>query len=129
MNIPIGNSKEDRQKRKELISQNTGKLKGQKVFCPALNVDVLISGTGINEMIEHSSKSYYSTLAALDLKSQIKIAKFYRYHIPKDNKQIRRDFVFMIELHGKLENKVTKIMIGVKLTAKYKHYCITAMDE
>lgn len=129
MNIPTENSKEDRQKRKELIRQNIGKLKGLEVFCPALNVDVLISGTGINEMVEHSSKSYLSTMAALDLKNQIRTAKFYRYHIPKDNKQIRRGFVFMIELHGRIENKVTKIIIGVKLTAKYKHYCITALDQ
>ncbi len=126
--IPKGNTPEARQKRMNIIRQYAGRMKGDEVYCPVLGAKVVINGTGIGEMIEHSSKSYLSTMAVLDLKHQIAIAKFFRYHIPKDNKQKKRGYLFMIELHGDLDGKATKIIVGVKLTAQYKHYCITTLE-
>ena len=35
----------------------------------------------------------------------------------------------MIELHGEIEGHTTKVIVGVKLTAQYKHYCITTLEE
>lgn len=126
--IPKGNNKEDRDERVKIIRQALKQLNGKEIVCPALgNVPVKITSMGINETAFHASKSYLSTLAAIDVENQIKTAQFSRYHLPKPGGQAQKhNFAFTIELKGIIEDRPTKLYVGVLITAKYMHYCITA---
>lgn len=103
---------------------------GTTVNCPCLgNVPVEITRRGVSETVHHASKGYASTLAAIHLKEQIRTARFSRYRLPKDNRQAgKMGFSFTIELHGSLEGRKTKLMIGVTIKPQYFHYCITAEE-
>lgn len=127
--IPKGSTEADFLQRKKIIKTALKPLSGKNVRCPALdNNPVTISPKSIEETAHHAAKSYQSTLAALDLVHQIETASFFKYWLPKDNRQIKAfGFEFVIELHGELGGKVTKLMVGVKITAKYMHYSITSL--
>ena len=126
--IPKGNTEPEFLQRKRIIKNALKALSGKSVACPALdNNQVTISPKSIEETAHHAAKSLQSTLAALDLVNQIRTATFYRYWLPKDNRQIKAfGFEFVIELHGQLSGRTTKLMVGVKITAKYMHYSITS---
>lgn len=68
-------------------------------------------------------------MAAICLKEQIKTAQFSRYRLPKDNRQSgKMGFSFTIELHGTLDGRRTKLMIGVTIKPQYFRYCITSEE-
>ncbi len=125
--IPRGNSPKEFLFRKKFITDRLSKLSGESVNCPALgNHPVLITRKSIEETAHHAAKSFKSTVAALDLKNQLKTASFVRYHLPKNNNQTKKyDFIFLVELKGDFEGIPTTLMIGAKITARFIHYSLT----
>ena len=69
--IPEGNSKEDLDQRKEIISnvyrEWTEKHPEKKVYNPSLKGDINIRFLSITETIRHAAKTYKSTQALLEL--------------------------------------------------------------
>ena len=73
LEIPKGNSKEDRALRRSIIKKYMEPLVGSTMNCPCLgNVPVELTRRGLSETIHHASKSYKSTVAALMLKEHLK---------------------------------------------------------
>lgn len=133
MNIPKENSKEAIIERRKLLKQQLKPFIGRSIVCPDLgNVPVAISGKSVDEISHHAAKSYRSTMAALDLEHQIKIAKFYKYSKPKPNGQVSPlGFLVMIEMRGIHDGHPTKLTIGVRVrNAKERllQYCITSPE-
>ena len=131
MEIPKGNSKEDKEKRRLIIMQNLAKFKKQTVVCPCLGgVPVSLNSEALYEIAYHASKSVKSTELALDYENLIKTAKFVRGDIPKDEKQRKRmQFEFVFELSAKSKGIKAKLIIGVKANKSFLQYSITAVEE
>ena len=133
-NIPTGDSKEDIKAREKIISDfyyewyknNPAK----KVFNIHLKDYINVRFVSINETIRHASKSYYSTLAVLQLdavlSNAVKLGK--RMPIKQDVKN-QQPFSYMIEMRCVLPYIGTvKLMVGVKKSSKEKiQYCITTI--
>lgn len=126
--IPKGEEKEDVYKRKEILIKELLPLIGKKVKCPALdNRDVEFIFLSIDETAARAAKRYQSTLVALRVKEAIRVAKFVKSDMPKNNKQKNKmKFQKMYELKGSLsEVGEYKLMIGEKKNKRILHYCIT----
>ncbi|MBR3986370.1 MAG: hypothetical protein IKK04_04385 [Bacteroidales bacterium] len=127
-NIPQGNSPTVINARRAIIEMELSKLKGKDLKCPCLGVTVRIIGNSISEIQKWSALSYQSTLAALDIKHQLKIAVFKAKSEPTPQQKKRFKFVVMYELKGFCNGKNTKIMVGAKQTGNHIQYCITANE-
>ena len=128
-NIPKGRSDQDIAVRRNIIKEALVKMKGQTVQCHCLGgVPVVIIGDSINEIANHASKGYKSTLAALLLPEMIENAVYYRMHLPKNNQQRKKfRFIFIYELHCKtMKYGTVKIMVGVRENARFLQYSLTA---
>ena len=125
--IPKGTSNQDIEARRRIIEAHLNKIKGNSFKCPCLGgVPVLLIGRGISEISAHASKSYKSTLAAIRLPELIENSYFYKMYLPKENAQKKKfKFIFLYELHCKIENGYAKVMVGVREEAKFLQYCVT----
>lgn len=128
-NIPRGRSEQDIATRRNIIKESLSELKGTTISCPCLGcVPVSIVGDSINEIANHASKGYKSTLAALLLPEMIENAFYYRMLLPKNNQQRKKfRFIFVYELHCQtMEYGTVKVMIGVRENARFLQYSLTA---
>lgn len=130
MTIPKGTSKKDRDARRKIIEDSLSKIKGKHFNCPCLGgVPVYITGNSISEIADKACLRYKSTLGAIYLPEMIKNARFFKMHLPKDNRQqTKMNFIFVYELHTKTEDfGVFKLIVGVRINAMFLHYSITAI--
>lgn len=127
MNIPRGASKENIEARRKIIEKELSKLKGKSFKCPCLGgVPVKVIGDSVSEIATHAAKSQRSTIAALNLPNMIRDSRFFKMHLPKDNRQRKRfKFIFLYELHCPIENGYAKLTIGVRSEGRFLQYCIT----
>ena len=128
--VPRGNSKQERAIRRTIIKRCLEPLVGTTIICPCLgNVPIELTRRGLSETIHHASKGYHSTLSAINLKQHLRDSTFYRYRLPKDNRQSgKMGFAFIVELHDKKGTRTVKILIGVTVKPQYLHYCITSEE-
>ena len=127
-NIPKGRSAQDIAARRDIIKEALSETKGKTFPCPCLGgVPVDIIGDSINEIANHASKGYKSTMAALKLPEMIANAGYYRMHLPKRNQQRKKfRFIFVYELHCPTkEYGLVKVMIGVRENARFLQYSLT----
>ena len=131
--IPMGNSKEEQNLRKEVISQVyrkwTEENPNKRVYNRSLKDYINIRYLSINETMRHAAKTYSSTLALLQLDTIL------RYSVvcgkpkpPKKGVANQKVFSYMLEMHYELIGiGIVKMMVGVKQTGEKVQYCITAI--
>ena len=128
MKIPEENTKEAIDIRRKIISTQLSKLIDKSIYCPCLGVKVIVVRKSITEIATWASRRFESTVAAIDLENQLRIARFYAKTDPKPGQKKRFKFISMYELHGTLNAKTTKIMVGVRNCGTYLQYCITVKE-
>ena len=133
-NIPIGDSREDIKAREKIISdfyhEWYKKNPDKKVFNIHLKDYINVRFISINETIRHASKSYYSTLAVLQLDAILSNAVKYGKRMPiKKGVKNQEIFSYMIEMRFTMPYIGTaKLVVGVKKKSKEKiQYCITTI--
>ena len=129
MYIPKGKSKEDVVSRRKIIISQLSKLRGKDIYCPCLKAKVFIVKKSNTETATWASVSYDSTIAALDLKNQLKVASFDKFLPPKPAQKNKFGFDTMAKLIGRYGKSETKIMVGIKRGKVYIHYCITSLRK
>ena len=131
--IPMGNSKEDLNLRKEVISQVyrkwTEENPNKRVYNRSLKDYINIRYLSINETIRHAAKTYSSTLALLQLDTILRYSVVYgKPKPPKKGVSNQKAFAYMLEMHYDLIGiGLVKMMVGVKRTGEKVQYCITAI--
>lgn len=132
--IPTGDSREDIRARERIISNFYHEWyennPGKKVFNIHLKDYINVRFVSINETIRHASKSYYSTLAVLQLDAVLSNAVKFGKRMPiKQDVKNQQPFSYMIEMRCVLPYIGTaKLMVGVKKSSKEKiQYCITTI--
>lgn len=118
--IPKGKSREEIKMRKAAISQFMNQWskthnQDKRVLNEVLQEYIYVNGLSVVEMIEHSSKSYKSTLAALMFEEILKKAYPIRRVPLKEGNSNQSTFAFMLIMVYKKEDLGTiKLTIGVK---------------
>ena len=131
--IPQGDTPEDVEKRKEIILQFYREWKEanptQRVYNNGLKDYINIRKVSISETARHAAKTYFSTLAVLQLDGILACARKVRIGKPKARAS-QSKFQAMIEMeHDCPGVGKVKLMVGVKLRTHIKiQYCITAID-
>ena len=132
--IPIGNTKEDRRKRQDLIYAFymgwKRKNPEQKKFNIALQDDINIRAVSLDETAAQASLTYLSTLAVLQLDAILTNAWLVKTVPSKQGTKNQRSFERMLIMEyvctgvGRI-----KMTVGVRRSDKTKvQYCITAID-
>ena len=132
--IPIGNTKEDRRKRQDLIYAFylgwKRKNPEQKKFNIALQDDINIRAVSLDETAAQASLTYLSTLAVLQLDAILTNAWLVKTVPSKQGTKNQRSFERMLIMEyvctgvGRI-----KMTVGVRRSDKSKvQYCITAID-
>lgn len=134
--IPKGSSIEEIRMREKIIStfmhQWTLDNPNRYVFNHALQENIYIKGKSIAEMMQHSSKRYKSTLAALQFAHILESAILHTDNIPtKKGNSKQAEFDHMMILAYQQEGFGTiKITVGVKESNAQKvQYGISALVE
>ena len=131
--IPMGNSKEEQNLRKEVISQVyrkwTEENPNKRVYNRSLKHYINIRYLSINETMRHAAKTYSSTLALLQLDTILRYSVVYgKPKPPKKGVANQKVFSYMLEMHYELIGiGIVKMMVGVKQTGEKVQYCITAI--
>ena len=131
--IPMGNSKEDLNLRKEVISHVyrkwTEENPNKRVYNRSLKDYINIRYLSINETMRHAAKTYSSTLALLQLDTILRYSVVYgKPKPPKKGVVNQKVFSYMLEMHYELIGfGVVKMMVGVKQTGEKVQYCITTI--
>jgi len=131
--IPMGNSKEEQNLRKEVISQVyhkwTEENPNKRVYNRSLKDYINIRYLSINETMRHAAKTYSSTLALLQLDTILRYSVVYgKPKPPKKGVANQKVFSYMLEMHYELIGiGIVKMMVGVKQTGEKVQYCITAI--
>ena len=131
--IPMGNSKEEQNLRKEVISQVyrkwTEENPNKRVYNRSLKHYINIRYLSINETMRHAAKTYSSTLALLQLDTILRYSVVYGKPKPlKKGVANQKVFSYMLEMHYELIGiGIVKMMVGVKQTGEKVQYCITAI--
>ena len=127
--IPMGNSKEDLNLRKEVISQVYRKWTEENPNKRSLKDYINIRYLSINETMRHAAKTYSSTLALLQLDTILRYSVVYgKPKPPKKGVANQKVFAYMLEMHYELIGiGIVKMMVGVKRTGEKVQYCITAI--
>ena len=133
MNIPFENSKEDIKIREEIISQVyrrwTEENPDKRVYNRSLKDYINIRYLSITETMHHAAKSYYSTLAMLQLDTILRYSvKFGNPKRPKKGVKNQEQFMQIQEMHYELVGiGVVKMTVGIKRNGEKIQYCITAI--
>ena len=131
--IPMGNSKEEQNLRKEVISQVyrkwTEENPNKRVYNRSLKDYINIRYLSINETMRHAAKTYSSTLALLQLDTILRYSVVYgKPKPPKKGVANQKVFSYMLEMHYELIGiGIVKMMVGVKQTGEKVQYCITTI--
>ena len=129
--VPMGNSKEALNLRKEIISQVyrrwTEENPDKRVYNRSLKDYINIRYLSINETTRHAAKTYSSTLALLQLDTILRYSVVYgKPKPPKKRVANQKIFAYMLEMHYELIGiGLVKMMVGVKRTGEKVQYCIT----
>ena len=135
MNIPQGISKEDFERRKEIISQEYHKWievnPNKRVFNHSLKGYINVRFLSITETMRHASKTFISTCALFHLNTILREAEVYGKPKPaKKGVKNQKAFSKMIELRCELKKIGTvKLMVGVKPSGEMIQYCITVVRK
>ena len=135
MIIPKGNSKEELDRRKEIISQAyrqwTNLHPNKKVYNPSLKGEVNVRFLSITETIRHAAKSHLSTLAILHLDTILLNAVVCgKPKPPKKGVANQKTFKYLLETRCQIPDiGEVKMMVGVKRSGEMIQYCITAVDK
>jgi len=132
--IPIGNTKEDRRRRQDLIYAFylgwKRKNPEQKKYNIALQDDINIRAVSLDETAAQASLTYLSTLAVLQLDAILTNAWLVKTVPSKQGTKNQRSFERMLIMEyvctgvGRI-----KMTVGVRRSDKTKvQYCITAID-
>ena len=132
--IPVGNTKEARRKRQDLIYAFYAGWKRknpeQKKYNIALRDDINIRAVSLDETAAQASLTYLSTLAVLQLDAILTNAWLVKTVPSKQNTKNQRSFERMLIMEyvctgvGRV-----KMTVGVRRSDKTKvQYCITAID-
>lgn len=132
--IPLGESKEDFNVRKQIIRQFYQDWKKKNPSLKRYNLDlkeyINIRFVSIDETSHQAAKSYLSTLAVLQLDSILTMAKKYRTVKAKSNDKNQKQFNKLLWMKHELPGvgKV-KLMVGIVRRTKDKiQYCITVIQ-
>lgn len=133
--IPLGQSKEEIKIRERIIRDFFSTFqKGsddRRVFNQNLQGDILIRMISAIEAIEHSSKSYRSTKAVLELEQVLKNARPVRRVAVKAGNNNQKPFAYILVMVYELDGIGTiKLTVGVKKSNGERiEYGITALPE
>lgn len=133
--IPLGQSMEEIKIRERIIRDFFSSFqKGsddRRVFNLNLQSDILIRMISAIEAIEHSSKSYRSTKAVLELETVLKNARPVKRVGVKVGNNNQRPFAYMLVMVYELDNIGTiKLTVGVKKSNGERiEYGISALPE
>lgn len=132
--IPTGDTHEDAAARRKVILDFNANWKKdnptQRRYNLSLKDYINIRYISINETTAHAAKSYYSTLAVLQLDSILTYAKRKKMLPTKKNTANQKQFEHMIIMEHVLPGiGHVKMTVGIKRTTLEKvQYCITAID-
>lgn len=133
--IPLGQSMEEIKIRERIIRDFFSSFqKGRddrRIFNLNLQSDILIRMVSTIEAIEHSSKSYRSTKAVLELEQVLKNARPVRRVAVKAGNNNQRPFAYMLVMVYELNGIGTiKLTVGVKKSNGDRiEYGISALPE
>ncbi len=133
MIIPFENSKENFKIREEIISHVYRRWieanPDKRVYNRSLKDYINIRYLSITETMHHAAKSYYSTLAMLQLDTILRYAiKFGNPKRPKKGVRNQELFMQIQEMHYELVGiGVVKMTVGIKRNGEKIQYCITAI--
>ena len=130
--VPVGDSVEDIENRRRIISQfyHDWKLRNPslKKFNLSLNEDINIRFVSITETCTHASRTYLSTLAVLQLDAILTNAKVVSTVRSKDNGNQKPFEKMIIMRYDCVGIGVIKMTVGVRRRTHEKvQYCITAL--
>ena len=131
--VPVGDSAEDVEARREIISKfyHDWKLRNQSLrrFNLSLNEYINIRFVSITETCTHASKSYLSTLAVLQLDAILTNARVVSTVRSKDNGNQKPFEKMIIMKYDCVGIGVVKMTVGVRRRTHEKvQYCITALE-
>lgn len=133
--IPTGNTIDDIKGRSKIISDFYRRWYSlhpdKKIYNIHLKEYISVKYVSITETMRHASKSYYSTLAVLQLDAILATSKKKGSLLPiKTGSKNQKDFSHMMKMQCNLEGIGTvKLMVGIKKKSKEKvQYCITAIS-
>lgn len=133
--IPTGNTVDDIKGRSKIISDFYRRWYSlhtdKKIYNIHLKEYISVKYVSITETMRHASKSYYSTLAVLQLDAILATSKKKGSLLPiKADSKNQKDFSHMMKMQCNLEGIGTvKLMVGIKKKSKEKvQYCITAIS-
>jgi len=131
--VPTGDSSEDIENRRRIISQfyHDWKLRNPslKKFNLSLSEDINIRFVSITETCTHASRTYLSTLAVLQLDAILTNAKVVSTVRSKNNANQKRFEKIIIMRYDCVGIGVIKMTVGVRRRTHEKvQYCITALE-
>ena len=133
LDVPVGDSAEDRRKRQEIIKQFYFHWKKQNPELYRYNLDlqenVYINHTSLVETAGRASLTYLSTLAVLQLDAILQNAKISFVDKPKTGNKQQSKFEKMLGMEYSCPGiGDVLLMVGVRKRDKMKiQYCITAL--
>ena len=131
--VPVGDSTEDVEARRKIISKfyHDWKLRNQSLrrFNLSLNEYINIRFVSITETCTHASKNYLSTLAVLQLDAILTNARVVSTVRSKDNGNQKPFEKMIIMKYDCVGIGVVKMTVGVRRRTHEKvQYCITALE-
>lgn len=128
--IKIRNIPENRKGRMTLLTKEMTIYLNHKIYCPALKSQVLITQESLDETSYWASKSFDSTVVALNLKLLLKNVRILKSDSAKDNiKQTAMGIEEMKILYCLLKDfGVAKVTVGKKSEGDMVYYCISSIS-
>ena len=131
--VPIGDSTEDAEARRKIISRfyHEWKLRNQSLrkFNLSLNEYINIRFVSITETCTHASRNYFSTLAVLQLDAILTNARVVSTVKSKENGNQKPFEKMIIMRYDCVGIGVVKMTVGVRRRTHEKvQYCITALE-
>ena len=131
--VPVGDSVEDIEARRKIISRfyHDWKLRNQSLrkFNLSLKEYINIRYVSITETCTHASRSYFSTLAVLQLDAILTNARTVSTVKSKENKNQKPFEKMIIMKYDCVGIGVVKMTVGVRRRTHEKvQYCITALE-
>ena len=131
--VPVGDSTEDIELRRKIISRfyHDWKLRNQSLrkFNLSLNEYINIRFVSITETCTHASRNYFSTLAVLQLDAILTNARVVSTVRSKDNGNQKPFEKMIIMKYDCVGIGVVKMTVGVRRRTHEKvQYCITALE-
>lgn len=134
--IPTGKTKEEIKQREKIINDFyrdwVEKHPQKRVYNINLKDFINIRFISITETKRHAAKSYFSTLAVLQLEAILSTAKQKGKPLePKKGVKNQKEFASMLQMECKFEGIGTvKLMVGVKRNTEEKiQYCVTVIQS